>query len=163
MSNVQGQIDRINGEVSAQTSLISQIASALEGKAAGGGGGGELKSASGTVTSSTYVAAGNGNYKMIYGIISGLDFEPFLIAYQPETSGLPTSLKNSNMYLLDERTCAIAAVTKNVASAANVKTGISGALAGLGIGQYPAPYIFTSTTSPSSYYGTVISWIAYGL
>lgn len=36
MSNVQGQIDRINGEVSAQKALISQIASALEGKAAGG-------------------------------------------------------------------------------------------------------------------------------
>lgn len=36
MSNVQGQIDRINGEVSAQKALISQIASALEGKAGGG-------------------------------------------------------------------------------------------------------------------------------
>lgn len=36
MSNVQGQIDRINGEVSAQKALISQIATALEGKAGGG-------------------------------------------------------------------------------------------------------------------------------
>lgn len=36
MSNVLEQIDRINGEVSAQKALISQIASALEGKAGGG-------------------------------------------------------------------------------------------------------------------------------
>lgn len=35
MSNVQGQIDRINGEVSSQKSLIAQIQTALEGKAAG--------------------------------------------------------------------------------------------------------------------------------
>ncbi len=37
MSNVQGQINRISGEVTAQASLISQIATALEGKGAGGG------------------------------------------------------------------------------------------------------------------------------
>lgn len=35
MSNVQGQIDRINGQVSSQKSLIAQIQTALEGKAAG--------------------------------------------------------------------------------------------------------------------------------
>lgn len=63
MSNVQGQIARINGEVSAQKALISQIASALEGKA---GGGGELKSATG---------AKNGNNTQTFSI-TGLDFTP---------------------------------------------------------------------------------------
>ena len=63
MSNVQGQIDRINGEVSAQASLISQIATALEGKTGGGGGG---KFATG---------AKNGNNTQTFSI-TGLDFTP---------------------------------------------------------------------------------------
>ena len=88
MSNVQGQIDRINGEVSAQKALISQIATALEGKA--GGGGAELKSASGTAQ----VEAITVNGTTYYGVkVTGLDFTPCaaVVAY----SG---SLYNVNRY-----------------------------------------------------------------
>lgn len=66
MSNVQGQIDRINGEVSAQKALLSQIATALEGKAAGGA---ELKSATGTAT-------GGGDTTFT---VTGLTFTPSIL------------------------------------------------------------------------------------
>lgn len=63
MSNVQGQIDRINGEVTTQASLISQIATALEGKT---GGVKELQTATGTKT-------GDGTQTFA---VSGLAFKP---------------------------------------------------------------------------------------
>ena len=71
MSNVQTQIDRINGEVSAQKALISQIATALEGKTAGGGGG--LKRASGSCNPS-----GAKTFT-----ITGLDFDPQMVVVCP--------------------------------------------------------------------------------
>lgn len=49
--SVQTQIDRINGIVSEQGSLIQQIMTSIEGKAGGGGGGMVVKS--GTTTSRT--------------------------------------------------------------------------------------------------------------
>lgn len=69
MSNVRTQINRITGEVTAQASLISQIATALEGKAGGGGSSAELKSASGT-------AKGGGSTTFT---VTGLAFTPSIL------------------------------------------------------------------------------------
>lgn len=88
MSNVQTQIDRINGEVSAQKALISQIATALEGKA---GGSGELQHATGTAT-------GNGDTTFT---VTGLTFPPlFLIVTAPVNdgySGIEAAIGTSNL------------------------------------------------------------------
>ena len=76
MSNVQTQIDRINGEVSAQKALISQIATALEGKA---GGGGELKSATGTKSFSAIAKSVT---------ITGLNFKPSIVVMPQPAGGM---------------------------------------------------------------------------
>lgn len=70
MSNVQEQIDRINGAVTAQASLLAQIQTALEGKAAGSV---ELQYATGSKTFSSS--------QKVFSM-SGLGFTPVFAFYR---------------------------------------------------------------------------------
>lgn len=82
------QVGAANSTVTAQASLISQIASALEGKAAGGG---ELQHATGTAT-------GSGDTTFT---VTGLTFPPlFLIVTAPVNdaySGIEAAIGTSNL------------------------------------------------------------------
>ena len=80
------QVGAANSTVTAQASLISQIASALEGKAGGRG----SKVASGTLSQSKYYSESDNRYHY-GGALTGLDFVPKVIIWSSSNQVLVSS------------------------------------------------------------------------
>lgn len=99
--SIQSEINRINNEVSTQTDLISQIASALEGKTAGGGGGGGSSVETCTVT---YVFDEGVVYLISYTTYVNGQYIPVLSPIQPASNGddyvMDNVVKNSAITIM---------------------------------------------------------------
>lgn len=93
----------LDTEIDSQEDLISQIAAALDGKAAGGSGGSSLETCEFTLTftgnGAGYASSDGGNVKVYYSKVNNGACEPIELLINSDTTTITDVLKGSHLLL----------------------------------------------------------------